>query len=215
MQVCIDRISDKFSHILEEELIREICQCSQIRRINHGSTLVEIGQTLTHIPIVVDGAIKVMTIDDEGNELLLYYLEFGDTCAITLKCCSLSGSSTVLAYAEGESEILFIPAEKMEDWMIRFRSWRSFILDSYNSRMNEMLAAIDSLAFFDLGDRLENYLRDRAMVLGNSELELSHLDIANDLNSSRVVISRLMKKLENQNKIIQKRGKVVVCEFAD
>jgi len=165
------------------------------------------------MPLVLSGSLKVMTEDKQGDELLLYYLELGDTCAMTLNCCSRAAKSSISALAEEHSEILLIPVQHMEEWMVKYKSWRDFVLESYNGRFGEMLDAIDNLAFNNMEERLVRYLRDRAMVKHNGELKITHFQIANDLHSSRVVISRLMKKLEKDGIIRQQRNLVEVLEF--
>jgi len=210
---CYNHLYERFQYIFEEDLINEICQAGQLRKVSEDTELMSIGQEITHMPIIVSGSLKVMTEDKEGEELLLYYLELGDTCAMTLNCCSKASKSAISAITEESSEILFIPVEKMEEWMIKYHSWRSFVLESYNTRMNEMLEAIDNLAFHNMEERLRKYLRDRAMVMHKGELKITHHHIANDLHSSRVVISRLMKKLENEGVIKQHRNRVEVLEF--
>ncbi len=149
-----------------------------------------------------------MTEDKKGDELLLYYLEFGDTCAVTLNCCTRKSKSTIRAISESEVELVFVPVEKMEDWMVKYSSWRNYVLESYNTRLNEMLLAIDNIVFNSMEERLKNYLRDKVIVSKSTNLNISHLEIANDLHSSRVVISRLMKKLEKEGLIEQTRNKV-------
>jgi CRP/FNR family transcriptional regulator len=173
----------------------------------------DIGETLTHMPLVLSGSIKIMKEDKDGNELLLYYLELGDTCAVTLSCCTKPSKSSIKAITESDSEIVFIPVDKMEDWMVRYKSWREFVLESYNQRLNEMLDAIDNLAFNNMEERIYKYLRDKAMVNREPKLQVTHAEIATDLHSSRVVISRIMKKLENEGKIKQHRNFVEVKEF--
>jgi len=209
------QLQERFQYLFEDELIQKICEVSTIRKFPVETTIMEIGQTITHMPIIVNGSIKIMTEDDNGEELLLYYLELGDTCAMTLNCCSKQTKSSINAITEEDSELLMIPVEKMDQWMVEFKSWRTFILDSYNTRLNEMLSAIDNLAFNDMEQRLINYLRDRAMVLHDGELKITHSQIANDLHSSRVVISRLMKKLEKNGTIKQHRNMVELMEFKD
>lgn len=173
----------------------------------------DIGDVLTSIPLVISGSVKVMKEDKDGNDLLLYYLEYGDTCAVTLNCCTKPTKSAIKALTESNAEILFIPVEKMEEWMVKYRSWRGFVLDSFNIRMNEMLDAIDNLAFNNMEERLYKYLREKVMITKESKLHITHFQIANELHSSRVVISRLMKKLENEGLVIQFRNYVEVKEF--
>jgi CRP/FNR family transcriptional regulator len=210
---CFQKLQQHFQFLFEEALIQEMCSVGMIKSYPEDAVLMEIGQVLTHMPIVLTGSLKVMKEDKEGNELLLYYLELGDTCAVTLSCCTKPSKSGIKAVTESKSEIIFIPVEKMEEWMVKYKSWRGFVLDSYNVRLNEMLDAIDNLAFNNMEDRLIKYLRDKVYVTKESKLHITHFQIANDLHSSRVVISRIMKKLENQGVIIQHRNYVEVKEF--
>lgn len=210
---CYNRLYERFSYLFEPELINEICANGQLRSFREDEVLVDIDDVITHMPLVVTGSIKIMTEDKEGAELLLYYLELGDTCAVTINCCTKASKSTVRAIAETNAEILFVPVGLMENWMIKYKSWRSFILDSYNSRLNEMVSAIDNIVFNSLEQRLEKYLRDKAWITKSASLDISHREIANDLHSSRVVISRLMKKLEKNNVISQSRHRVDFIEF--
>lgn len=210
---CYKVLHDRFQYIFEDELIRKICETSKLRTFESGKTLIEVGQDITFMPLIINGSIKVMTEDKNGEELLLYYLELGDTCAMTLNCCSKKAKSAITAITEEACDVIMVPVDKMDEWMVSYKSWRSFILESYNTRLNEMLAAIDSLAFQDMEQRLINYLRDKAMITGNGELKITHMEIAHDLHSSRVVISRLMKKLEKNNIIKQHRNMVEVLEF--
>jgi CRP/FNR family transcriptional regulator len=210
---CLSVLTEKFQYLFEEELIRDMCSTGNIRQFDEGTQIMDIGQMLTHMPLVISGSVKIMKEDKEGNELLLYYLELGDTCAVTLSCCTKPSKSTIKAITEIESAILFIPIEKMEEWMVKYKSWRSFVLESYNTRMNEMLEAIDNLAFNNMEERLQKFLRDKVFVTKDPKLHITHFQIANEMHSSRVVISRLMKKLENDGLIIQHRNYVEVKEF--
>lgn len=208
-----DQIKEQFGFLFEDSLIEELIESGQLKNIDEGEILMDIGQKITYIPIIVTGSIKVLSEDEEGNELLLYYLELGDTCAMTLNCCTKETKSAIRAITEMPSQILFVPVEKMEEWMVKYKTWRNFILESYNSRLNEMLEAIDNLAFHNMEERLYKYLKDKVYVNSNPELNITHNEIANDLHSSRVVISRLMKKLELDDKILQHRNRVEVKEF--
>ena len=210
---CYNKLMDKFQYVFEPELINELCKSGMVKTYKEGSTLMDIGQVLTHMPLVISGSVKVMKEDKESNELLLYYLEYGDTCAVTMSCCTKPSKSAIKAITESDAEILFIPIEKMEEWMVKYKTWRGFVLDSYNIRMNEMLDAIDNLAFNNMEERLYKYLRDKVMITKESKIHITHFQIAGELNSSRVVISRLMKKLENERLVIQHRNYVEVKEF--
>lgn len=210
---CYGRLKERFQYLFEDELIHEICDFGELRKIPEDTIIMEVGQTITHMPLIVSGSVKVMTVDEQGDELLLYYLELGDTCAMTLNCCSRAAKSSITAVTEEQSELLFIPVEKLEEWMVKYKTWRNFVLESYNVRLNEMLEAIDNLAFHNMQERLVKYLRDKVMVTRTGDLKVTHYQIANDLHSSRVVVSRLMKKLEIDGIIKQHRNRVEVLEF--
>jgi len=212
---CYNNLKKRFEFLFEPKLINEICQIGKLRVFQVDETLIDIGTLITHLPLVVSGSIKILTEDKNGDELLLYYLESGDTCAVTLNCCTKKAKSSITAIAETKAEIIFVPIEKMEEWMVKYKSWRNYVLDSYNERLNEMLSAIDNIVFNNMEQRLEKYIRDKVLISKDAILNLTHQDIANDLHSSRVVISRLMKKLENNNVIKQSRNKVIVQEFID
>jgi CRP/FNR family transcriptional regulator len=207
-------LHEKFQYLFEPELINEICHNGQLRKYEADHIIMEIGTLITHMPLVIDGSIKVLTEDKEGHDLLLYYLELGDTCAITLNCCTRKSKSSIKAISEEATEVLFIPVEFLEDWMVKYKSWRAFVLDSYNARLDEMVQAIDNLVFNSLEERLIKYLRDKAWVTKTNIIKTSHYQIANDLHSGRVVISRLMKKLEKQGIIKQSRNTVEFLEFS-
>lgn len=121
--------------------------------------------------------------------------------------------SNIKAITERKTELLLIPVYKMEEWIVKYKSWRAFVFESYDIRLKEMLGAIDALAFHNMEGRLYKHLREKAMVLGTPELEVTHYQIANDLNTSRVVISRLIKKLVLENKIIANRNRIAIKEF--
>lgn len=212
-EACLKKLEERFQFLFEPALIKEMCRYGQIKNFGEGSLIMDVGETLTHMPLVISGSIKIMKEDRDGNELLLYYLELGDTCAVTLSCCTKPSKSSIKAITESDAEILFIPVDKMEDWMGKYTSWRAFVLESYNQRLNEMLDAIDNLAFNNMEERIYKYLRDKAMVNREPKLQVTHAEIATDLHSSRVVISRIMKKLETDGKIKQHRNYVEVREF--
>jgi len=213
MSVNIDQIElvrERFASILEVELIEEIVLEANLVSISSDHLLIDIAERIEFLPLVISGTLKILTEDEEGRELLLYHLENGDTCAVTLNCCAKSTPSKVRAIAEQDVEVLLIPVGKFEPWLSKYSSWRSFILETYNYRMAEMLKAVDSLAFDNMEERVVKYLRNKAMVLGSTTIPITHLEIANDLHSSRVVISRVLKKLEIENIIVQRRNQVTL-----
>jgi len=206
-------IHDSIGYLLEEELIQEINRVGQIRTTTIDEILINVGDAMTSIPIILSGSIKISRENDNGDELLLYYIEGGDTCAMTLQCCERQMKSEIRATSMEDSVLLMLPTEMMELWMHKYKSWREYILQSYHVRLTELMETIDAIAFMRLDERLLKYLTDQAKLLGSLEIHHTHQQIAEDLHSSRVVISRLLKQLEIKGIIILKRNKIVLSSI--
>lgn len=203
-------IHDSIGYLLEEELIQEINRVGQIRTTTIDEILINVGDAMTSIPIILSGSIKISRENDNGDELLLYYIEGGDTCAMTLQCCVRQMKSEIRATSMEDSVLLMLPTEMMELWMHKYKSWREYILQSYHVRLTELMETIDAIAFMRLDERLLKYLTDQAKLLGSLEIHHTHQQIAEDLHSSRVVISRLLKQLEIRGTITLKRNKIIL-----
>lgn len=208
-----EKLQENYGFLFEDALMNDIVECGKLRTVKAGDIIIDLGQKIEMMPIMISGVIKVMREDEDGDELVLYYLERGDTCAMTMTCCIGNAKSEIRAIAETDSEIITVPTQKMDEWTVKYPTWRSYVFESYNSRLSEMLEAIDGLAFMNMDERLSKYLSDKVKVLGKTEIETSHQDIAYDLNSSRVVISRLLKKMEKDGKLKIKRNKIEVLDF--
>ena len=206
-------IHDSIGYLLEDELIQEINRVGQIRTTTIDEILINVGDAMTSIPIILSGSIKISRENDNGDELLLYYIEGGDTCAMTLQCCVRQMKSEIRATSMEDSVLLMLPTEMMELWMHKYKSWREYILQSYHVRLTELMETIDAIAFMRLDERLLKYLTDQAKLLGSLEIHHTHQQIAEDLHSSRVVISRLLKQLEIKGIIILKRNKIVLSSI--
>ncbi|MFM7895472.1 MAG: Crp/Fnr family transcriptional regulator [Flavobacterium sp.] len=206
-------LDQAYSYIFEEALLDEIAKVAIYKEFKADDYLIEIGDYIKTMPLLLTGAIKILREDENGDELLLYFLERGDTCAMTLTCCIGQSKSRIRAIAETDGAMLMIPVEKMEEWLTKYKTWRNFVFDSYNVRLNEMLEAIDTLAFMNLDERLYKYLTDKAKVIGDTEIKNTHQEIAYEMHTSRVVISRLLKALELQGKIKLHRNKIEILQF--
>lgn len=194
-------ISQVFRSVFEPELIEEIEKVGNPMVLKADTPLIEIGNYVISVPLVLSGSIKILRADNEGKELLLYFLHSGETCAMALSCCLGRTKSEIKAVAETDVEIITIPINYLEDWASRFKSWRNFVYQSYHKQLTDAFNAIDILAFSKLDERLKIYLESKNQIAGNNELKITHQEIANDLNSSRVVISRILKQLEKEGLI--------------
>ena len=209
----MNQLTVNFGYLFEDALISEINKVGIHKKFVADTAIIEIGDYIKSMPLLLKGAIKILREDEKGDELVLYYLEKGDTCAMTLSCCMGQTKSKIRAIAETDVELIMLPKEKMTDWLSSFKSWQSFILESYHNRVNELLEAVDTIAFLKMDERIFKYLKDKAMVNNNDELITTHKQISEDLHTSRVVVSRLLKKLENEGKIQLFRNSIKVLEL--
>lgn len=202
-----------FVHLFNSELIENITKAASLASFSKNDIIIDIGQRLDHIPLLIKGNIKVLREDKNGEELLLYVLESGDTCAMSLTCCMAESASKIRAVADKDTEVIMIPIENMQLWFHNNQSWRNFILESYQERFDEMLETIDTIAFLKMDARLYKYLTEKVKLTASTTLDITHLEIAEDLHTSRVVISRLLKQLENEEKIKLGRNRIEVLDF--
>lgn len=209
----LQEVFDAYSFIFEEELLEEISEVGILKKFKENERIIEIGDQVKSMPLLLSGAIKILREDDDGDELLLYFLERGDTCAMTLSCCLGNTKSEIRAVAEIDTTLIMIPIEKMEEWISKYKSWRNFVFESYHSRLSEMLDTIDTIAFLNMDERLLKYLRDKAKINQNELVQITHQQIAYDLHTSRVVISRLLKKLELKGTIALNRNSIKVIDL--
>ena len=201
------------SFLFESGLQTEIDMLGVVKQFEKDRVIMEIGAHIKSVPLILNGSVKVVREDEKGHELVLYYLESGDTCAVTLSCCMRGQTSGIRAIAETDAQMVFIPLEKMEEWVVKYKSWRSFVFESYELRMHEMMETIDALAFLKLDERLLKYLREKAIALKETLLPVTHQEIAQEMGASRVVISRILKKLERDEKVKLHRNKVELLDL--
>lgn len=197
----LKELKESYGNVFEEALINDIIQVGTMKEVPEGFKLMEIGDYIKSMPLLVSGAIKVLREDGDGDELLLYYLERGETCSMTMTCCMGDSKSEIRAIAETDTKLIMIPVAKMEEWTAKYKSWRNFVFDSYHSRLNELLNTLDTIAFSKMDERLIVYLKEKSRVNKSNSIHNTHQEIAYELHSSRVVISRLLKKLERMGKI--------------
>ena len=199
---------DNLTKVFEPKLLQEIQQFGTWQSFNDGDLIIDYGKYIRMMPIVLKGTIKVYRLDDIGNEILLYYLSSNESCSMAYSCCVEAKKSEVKAIAEDDVELIAIPHAKLDEWLCAYPSWKNYIMRSFNERFIELLKSIESIAFHKLDERLITYLKEKQRVTGSSVIKASHYLIADELSTSRVVISRLLKHLENSKKIILYRNEI-------
>ncbi len=206
-------LEEAYGFLFEKELLEEIAEVGTLKQVSAGDRIMDIGNYVSSMPLLLHGAIKILREDPDGNELLLYFLERGDTCAMTLSCCLGQTKSEIRAVAETDAGLIMVPINKMEEWTAKYKSWRNFVFESYHTRLSEMLDTIDTIAFLNMDERLIRYLRDKAKINQDENVQSTHQQIAYDLHTSRVVISRLLKKLEIEGKISLQRNQIKILDL--
>ncbi|WP_136666705.1 Crp/Fnr family transcriptional regulator [Flavobacterium sp. H122] len=180
------------------QLIEEIDSHATIKNVKAGEILMRSGQYIKNTVLVVSGKVKVYREDEDGGEFFMYYLQPGQACAISMICATKQETSSVMAKVVEDAELIMIPLQLMEKWMNEYRSWYEFVIETYRNRFEEVLTVIDNIAFKAMDERLEFYLKRHKDACNCNDVKLSHQEIASDLNTSREVISRLLKKMEQR-----------------
>lgn len=188
-------------HFLEKELQNEILENGVLKTFNANEPLMREGQFITSFPLILKGLIRISRTNEEGNELLLYYLRENEVCAMSLTCCMTNMKSSIMAITEEPTEVIMLPVALLEKWMCEYTTWRQFVMQSYQIRFRELIDTVDSLAFLKLDERLVKFFKDRYQKSGEKTFSGTHQYLALQLNTSREVISRLLKKLEKEQKI--------------
>jgi CRP/FNR family transcriptional regulator len=205
-------IESNFPELNDSKLLSEISKVGLIRNFKESSIIIDYGEAIDYIPLVINGSVKISREGEDGREIFLYYLTNGDTCAASFSCCMVKKRSEILAVAEEDSTILMIPMNEANSWLKEYDSWRNFIFNMYDQRMFSMIDMIDRLAFTNLDDQLMDYLERKSETLRTNVIESTHQQIAQDLNVSREAVSRLLKKLEHNGKVKLGRNKVILNE---
>lgn len=204
-----------FDLIFEPALIKEMQQFGEVKYFKEGDIIMDYGKYIRMMPLIVKGTIKVFRMDETGKEILLYYLSSNESCSMAYSCCMEAKKSEVRAIAEDDVEILAIPHVKLEEWLCKYPSWKNYIMRGFNDRFLELLKTIENIAFHKLDERLIQYLKQKQRLSGSSVIKISHYLIADELATSRVVISRLLKHLENDGKILLYRNEIkLMNEFS-
>lgn len=195
---------------IEPQLVEEIITVGRLKKVPEGGIVIAPDMQGDEMPLVLKGLLKVMRQDNDGHEVFLYFLEGGETCAMSITCCIDGRTSSFKVVAEEDSIIWMVPMAYLDSWLVKYPSFRRFVFGAYQIRFDELLMTIDSVVFTHMDERLYKYLLDAKQATGSFEIKKTHEQIARELNTSRVVVSRLLKKLENEEKIEQHRNRIEV-----
>lgn len=205
----IERIREVFAHF-EPNLIESLIDHSMVKTYGANEAIIRTGQFMPSTVLVLEGRVKVYRESDDGSEFFLYYLTPGQACAVSMSCAARMESSQITAIATESTKLIMFPVQTMNEWMKEYRSWYEFVISTYRNRFEEVLTVLDHVAFRGMDERLEFYLKNQWKTCGCSDIPINHQTIAQDLNSSREVISRLLKKMEQRNMLVLHRNHIEI-----
>ena len=188
----------------------EVSTYGQLKKFPAGSVIQQEDSYIKSIPLVLNGSLKVMRTDSDGHEILLHYITPGESCIMSFLGGIHNETSKVKAIVEEDAEILFIPVEKASEWVKKFPEWSDFIFRLYHKRFEELLTAVNAIAFHKLDTRLLQLLKQKAELYQSKEIKITHQQLADELGTAREAVSRVMKQMENEGLVQLSRNKITL-----
>ena len=201
------RKSENLFHTL---LSKEIYASGQVKSFPAGATILNINDYVKSIPIVLSGSIKVIQTDDDGREILLYYIKPSESCIMSVLAGLNKNTSKIKAIVEEDAELLLIPVAKAGEWIHKFPEWTDFIFALYQKRFEELLDVVNAVAFQKVDARLFHLLKQKSSLFQSREISVTHQQLANELGITREAVSRVLKQMENQKLIVLTRNKITL-----
>lgn len=198
------------STLLSKELLQQLIKEGIVKTFEPGSVIIEEDDFIKNVPIVIKGSIKVSKLDEDGKEILLYYIKPGESCVMSFLGATCNGTSKIRAIVEERAEVLMLPVHKTFDLIRENKAWLEFIFQLYNRRFEELLAVVNSVVFQHIDDRLWDLLKTKVKMLRTQDLAITHQQLADELGTAREVVSRLLKQLERDGKIQLSRNKITI-----
>lgn len=214
MKLDILTLKENFGNLFEMSLLQELAQVGNYMEVDEGFVLMRPGGYIRTVPILLSGSVKISRSDADGREALLYYLGGHDSCAMSLTCCLGRRQSEITAVADEKTRMILVPVEKVDEWMSKYSSWKQFVFATYQKRFDDLLGAIDQIAFYKLDERLLTLLKRKSKQCGCMVFTITHEELSNELATSREVISRLLKQLEKLGKVKLSRNKIELLPSA-
>jgi len=192
------------------ELVSKIYQYGIAKQYPAGSVILNENAHIRSIPIVTNGILKVIKTEEDGREILLYYIKSGESCIMSFLGGLHQETSKVRAEVEEDAEIIFLPIEKVSLFIKEYPQWLDYIFRQYHKRFEELLEVINDIAFKKVDERLLSLLKLKADLMQSKEIQITYEQLANELGTARVVVSRLLKQLEENNQVQLGRNKITL-----
>ena len=194
--------------IFQSDLVKEIEDSGNLKHFAAGEVIVNMDSYIKHIPVVVSGSIKVIRTEEDGREILLYYLTPGESCIVSILAGMKNETSKIKAIVEENADIMLIPADKAKEWVKKYPDWTEFIFDLYQKRFEELLDVVNSVAFQKIDTRLLHLIKQKTQLYQSKEISVTHQQLADELGITREATSRVLKQMEKENLLILSRNKI-------
>jgi len=196
-----DLLNKIFPNINDPRLIHELAEIGQVMDLPKGYVVLDEGQYIEYIPLVLDGLIKVKRKNIDDKEVYLYHLESGESCAMTLSSCLKRQKSKIVADVIEPTKLLLIPSSKIFFFMKNYTNWSEFVLETFQKKFDDAVSTVERLAFMNLEEQIMNLLLTKSDIYQSDTIKVTHNSLAQDLSTSRVIISRILKKLEKDGQV--------------
>ena len=194
--------------IFNSDLVKEIEDSGNLKHFKAGETIVNMDSYIKHIPVVISGSIKVIRTEEDGREILLYYLTPGESCIVSILAGMKNETSKIKAIVEEDADIMLIPADKAKEWVKKYPDWTEFIFDLYQKRFEELLDVVNSVAFQKIDTRLLHLIKQKTQLYNSKEISVTHQQLADELGITREATSRVLKQMEKDHLLILSRNKI-------
>lgn len=194
--------------IFQSDLVKEIENSGNLKHFEAGDTIVNMDSYIKHIPVVISGSMKVIRTEEDGREILLYYLTPGESCIVSILAGMKNETSKIKAIVEEDAEIMLIPADKAKEWVRKYPEWTDFIFNLYQKRFEELLEVVNSVAFQKIDTRLLHLIKQKTQLYQSKEISVTHQQLADELGITREATSRVLKQMEKEHLLILSRNKI-------
>lgn len=194
--------------IFQSDLVKEIEDSGNLKHFSAGEAIINMDSYIKNIPVVISGSIKVIRTEEDGREILLYYLTPGESCIVSILAGMKNETSKIKAIVEEDAELMWIPADKAKEWVKKYPDWTDFIFNLYQKRFEELLDVVNSVAFQKIDTRLLHLIKQKTQLYQSKEISVTHQQLADELGITREATSRVLKQMEKDHLLILSRNKI-------
>jgi len=196
--------------ILDPDFKKEIAESRDLKLFPAGTVILDIDSYVNYIPLVMSGSVKVVRTEEDGREILLYYLTPGESCISSILSGLTQDTSKVKAVVEEDAEILMLSLVKAKEWLTKYPEWSTFVFELYHKRFEDLVTMVNSIAFQKVDARILYLLNQKSQLYKSNELNVTHQQLADELGITREAVSRVLKQIETDGKIKLSRNKITL-----